>query len=250
MTVKTTATPALYSAITCPVLNQGVPMPDIGNSNIEIAHHLREHEGSRSFAVETVEIAEAILLAIVAVATAWSGYQAARWSGYQSERYGQSSRLRVEAEEAEMTSNQERLYIAATVAEWLKAEDAANGKLAAILERRILPEFRPAFEAWKKSDPVNNVNAPAGPLPLNYQTSKLEEAMKLNRQAAEAFERGNEARRHSDEYVRVTVILATVLLLVAVGQRFKLRRVRMAMMVFAALLLCFSLYTILWLPRT
>lgn len=226
-------------------------MPDIGNSNIEIAHHLKEHEeNSRSFATNTIEIAEAILLAIVAVATAWSGYQAARWSGYQSERYGQSSRLRVEAEEAQMTSNQERIYIAATVAEWLKAEAAANNKLAAILERRILPEFRPAFEAWKKSDPVNNVNAPPGPLSLNYQTSKLAEAMELNRQATELFEQGNEARRHSDEYVRVTVILATVLLLVAVGQRFKLRRVRMAMMVFAALLLCLSLYTIVWLPRT
>jgi len=226
-------------------------MPEIGNSNIEIAHHLKEHEeNSGSFAMNALEIAEAILLAIVAVATAWSGYQAARWSGYQSERYGQSSRLRVEAEEAELTSNQERIYIAATVAEWLQAEADANAKLAAILERRILPEFRPAFEAWKKSDPVNNVNAPPGPLTLNYQTSKLEEARKLNRQAAGMFEQGNDARRHSDEYVRVTVILATVLLLVAVGQRFKLRRVRIAMMVFAALLLCLSVYTILWLPRT
>src|SRR5215471_13500641 len=136
-------------------------MPDTGNSNIEFAHHLsepRHHVGP--FGTETVEIAEALVLAIVAVATAWSGYQAARWTGYQAEKYGEANRLRVEAEGAVTTANQERLYIASTVAEWLKAEAQGEHKLATILERRMLPEVRPAFEAWKKTDPVKNPNAP------------------------------------------------------------------------------------------
>src|SRR5215471_5328892 len=127
-------------------------MPDTGNSNVEFAHHLTEHrkEESASFETDILEIVEALVLAIVAVATAWSGYQAARWTGYQAERYGVANRLRVEAEGAETTANQERLYIAATVVEWLKAEALGQYKLAEIFERRILPEFRPAFEAWKR----------------------------------------------------------------------------------------------------
>jgi hypothetical protein len=226
-------------------------MPDTGNSNIELAHHLnepREHRGS--LATETVEIVEALVLAIVAVATAWSGYQAARWTGYQAEQYGEASRLRVEAEGAQTTANQERLYAAATVTEWLKAEAQSQHKLAELFERRILPEFRPAFEAWKKTDPINNPEAPAGPqLMAGFRSSKMDEAAKLNNDATKRFEQGNEARQRSDEYVRTTVMLATILLLIAVSQRFKVFRVRVGVLVFAAVLLCFPLYTLLRLPR-
>ena len=136
-----------------------------GNRDLQhMAHHLSEHESSlNALASEAVEIAEAIVLAIVAIATAWSGYQAALWTGHQAELYGESSKLRIKAEDSATTANQERLYIAATVVEWLKAEARGETKLADLSERRILPEFQPAFEAWKKTDPINNRNAPAGP---------------------------------------------------------------------------------------
>jgi hypothetical protein len=47
---------------------------------------------------ETIEIIEAVILALVAVATAWSGYQAAQWAGRRPEKYAEASRLRVTAE--------------------------------------------------------------------------------------------------------------------------------------------------------
>ena len=49
-------------------------MPEAGGANIEVAHHLSGHAGhSRSSAHQLLEIVEAIVLAIVTVATAWSG---------------------------------------------------------------------------------------------------------------------------------------------------------------------------------
>jgi hypothetical protein len=72
----------------------------------------------------------------------------------------------------------------------------------------------------------------------------------LNDQATEVFEEGTEDRQLSDEYVRVTVTLATVLLLMAISQRFKTRVVRLGLLVTAALLLCFPVYHILTLPRS
>ena len=226
-------------------------MPESGTSNVEVAHHLSEHKhSSESLTTEAVEIAEALVLAIVAIATAWSGYQAARWTGYQAERYGVASRLRVEAQGAETAANQERLYIASTVVEWLKAEAQGQHKLAELFDRRILPDFRPTFEAWKKTDPVNNPNAPAGPqLMREYRSPKTEQAGELNQQATNTFDQGNEAREQADAYVRVTVMLATVLLLVAISQRFKAHYVRVGMLLFAALLLCFPMYLLLRLPR-
>ena len=226
-------------------------MPEAGGANIEIAKHLSEHEAAgESWEHAILEMAEALVLAIVAIATAWSGYQAALWTGHQSELYGQASKLRVQAEGAATYANQERLYNASTVVEWLKAEAHNDKKLTVLFERRFLPEFRPAFEAWKKTDPLNNPDAPAGPqLMPEYRSSKSEVAAKLNDQATEAFEQGTKGREYADQYVRATVTLATVLLLIAISQRFKTRRVRVGLLVIAAFLLCFPVYHILILPR-
>jgi hypothetical protein len=226
-------------------------MSEAGRSNIEIAQHLNEHqESSQSLGHEILEIAEAVVLAVVAIATAWSGYQAELWTGHQAELYGQASKLRVETEGAATYANQERLYNASTVVEWLKAEAHGDKKLANLFERRFLPEFRPAFEAWKKTDPLNNPNAPPGPqLMAEYRSSKTDEAAKLNDQATEVFEQGTQDRLRSDEYVRVTVTLATVLLLIAISQRFKTRGVRVGLLVIAMLILSGPVYHLLTLPR-
>jgi hypothetical protein len=226
-------------------------MPEAGGSNIEIAKHLTEHEESEAAPGHAIlEIVEALVLAIVAIATAWSGYQAALWTGHQSELYGQASKLRVQAEGAANAANQERLYNASTVVEWLKAEAQGQKKLSDLFERRFLPEFRPAFDAWRKTDPLNNPNAPAGPqLMVEYRSSRTEEAVRLNNQATEVFEQGTHGREIADQYVRATVTLATVLLLIAISQRFRTRGVRVALLLIAALLLCFPVYHILTLPK-
>jgi hypothetical protein len=226
-------------------------MPEAGGSNIEVARRLVAHKGSLHVVKhEILEIAEAVVLALVAILTAWSGYQAALWTGQQAVLYGRSGKLRVQAEGAATAANQERLYNASTVVEWLKAETQGQKKLSDLFERRFLPEFRPAFEAWKTTDPLNNPDAPAGPqLMPEYRSSKSEQAVSLSDQASEVFEQGTQARQHSDQYVRATVTLATVLLLLAISQRFKTRGVRLGLLVIAALLLCFPIYRILMLPR-
>ena len=226
-------------------------MAEAGGSNIEVAHHLSEGRlHASSPAHQVLEVAEAFVLAIVAVATAWSGYQAALWTGRQAELYGQASKVRVQAEGAVMYANQERLYNAATVVEWLKAEARGDKKLADLFERRLLPEFRPAFEAWRRTDPLNSARAPVGPQFMpEYRSSKTEQASQLDRKATALFDEGTKARENSDRYVRATVTLATVLLLTAISQRFRSNTVRIGLAVIAVMLLCLPVYHILTLPR-
>ena len=226
-------------------------MSEAGGSNVEIAHHLSEpREHLASFGPKILELVEALILVTVAIATAWSGYEAELWTGRQSKLYGEAAKLRVQAEGMATTANQERLYNAATVVEWLRAEAHGEKKLADLCERRFLPEFRPAFEAWKRTDPVHNPNAPVGPQSMaEFRTSKGEEAVKLNDQAAVVFDQGTESRRFADEYVWLTVILATVLLLTAIGRRFKIQAARAGLAIVALSLLLFSLYQLFELPR-
>jgi len=229
-------------------------MPEAGGANIEIAHKLNEGEehgpDHKSKWIETLEIVEAAVLALVAIATAWSGYQSARWDGLQDELYEKSTRLRVEAQGFQTRSGQEQAYDASAVAEWIKAKAAGNEKVAAMFERRMLPEFRPAFEAWKNADPLNNPSAPPGPMMMpQYHNANAEAAIKRAQEANEAFEQGAAARATSDKYVRATVLLATVLLLTAISQRFKTHGVRMGLAILSLLLLCLPLYRLLTLPH-
>lgn len=57
-----------------------------------------------------IEILEAIILALVAVATAYSGYQAAQWDGHQAELYAEANILSVKANGLEISDGQDVLY--------------------------------------------------------------------------------------------------------------------------------------------
>jgi hypothetical protein len=224
-------------------------MPETGNTNIEVAEALTEGPSQYS-GHELLEIAEAMVLALVAIATAWSGYQAELWIGHHAELLGQAKSVRIQAEGAASYANQERLYNASTVVEWLKARAHNDKKNADLFERLLPSEFRPAFEAWKKTDPLKNANAPAGPqLMAEYRSSKTEAAAKLKNQATDIFEDGVRAEQLSNQYARATVTLATVLLLVAISRRFETRGVRIVLLLLAMFLLCFPIYHILKLPR-
>ena len=226
-------------------------MPEAGGANIEIAHHLNEERRhAPPHKTEILEVLEAIVLALVAVTTAWSGYQAARWDGQQSLLYGRASKLRVEAQGMDVRGTQIQLYDGLTVAEWLKAQAHGDTKLAELFERRLLPEIRPAFEAWKKTDPVRNPNAPAGPMLMpEYRNAAAEQSASLNHEAAEFFEQGTQDRERADQYVRLTVFLATVLLLAAISQRFRTSRIRAGLVLLAFLILLSQLWRVVTLPR-
>ena len=56
-------------------------------------------------------------------------------------------------------------------------------------------------------------------------------------------------RQYADQYVRATVTLATVLLLIAISQRFKTRRVRVGLLVIAVSCCAFRFTTSLRCPK-
>jgi hypothetical protein len=229
-------------------------MPEADNANIEIARHLNEAAARKEVEHDRVkdmlEIFETIVLALVAVATAWSGYQASRWDGRQSLLYGRSEALRVEAQAIAVRGNDVELYDALTVTEWLKAEAQGNKMLAQIFERRLLPEIRPAFETWKATDPIHSPKAAPGPISMpEYHNIAADNSAKANEESARVFDEGTQAREYADQYVRATVVLGTVLLLAAIGQRFRAIAMRAALIILAFLVLIGPLWHILTLPR-
>ena len=82
----------------------------------------------------------------------------------------------------------------------------------------------------------------------DYHNAKHEQFLSLNKQAAEIADRGTKSGETGDEDT-ITVLLATVLLITAIGQRFSFKAVRIAFIILACLLLCLPLLQLLTLPR-
>ena len=213
-------------------------------------NQVRESGDTSQVRFEVIEIIEALILALVAVATAWSGYQAAEWAGKRAENYAQASRLRVTAEGHATLAGQERIYDSDTFNSWLAAKLDNKKEAADFFERRFRDEYRTAFAAWMTTDPFNNAQAPAGPIFMpEYHNAKHEQFLSLNKQSADVTDQGTKSGETGDQYVRITVLLATVLLITAIGQRFHFRTVRVVFMILAFLLLCLPLWQLLVLPR-
>jgi len=219
--------------------------------NADIAGGLAEATDStlhptRSRWERPVEILEAILLGVVAITTAWSGYQAARWDGRQAELYASASTIRITADQLLTLGGQQRLLDVTTFNTWIQAWNDGHKDLAALYERRFSPEFDVAFLAWRAARPFSNPDVPPGPSFMpQYVNAQIEHGLELNDEATSDFDEGTHARGISDDYIRTTVVFATVLFLLAIAQRFRVRGVRVAVLGLSGVLLMFGVATIL-----
>jgi hypothetical protein len=196
------------------------------------------------------EIVEVVVLALVTIATAWSGYQAIQWGGRQALLYGQASSTRFEAEAASTRGGQVLVADSAIFTAWLQAHEAGDLSLESLLVRRFSPDYLATFRAWLRTDPFDDPNAPAGPAYVpGFSNPQLEDAERLNANASALFDEGTEARETANKYVRDTVLFATVLFLIAISQRFKVRGIRIGADVLTIGLLVYTVSTLFTLPR-
>jgi len=78
---------------------------------------------------------------------------------------------------------------------------------------------------------------------------ELEAALEIARAAGALLTEGSDARDTANDYVRATVLFASVLLLVAIAQRFSVHGVRIAANVLALVLLAYAVWSVARLPR-
>lgn len=195
------------------------------------------------------EVIATIVLAFATLATAWSGYQAARWGGVQSTSYSQAGALRTESTRSSTQAGQLVQVDIGLFTNWINAFAAEDERLMNFYEERFRDEFKPAFEAWLATEPANNADAPPTPFDLpQYQVSKAQEADQLEADAEAKFAEGTEANETSDNYILNTVILASVLFLGGIASRFKAMSARWVIIIFSLVILAYGLFNIFTYP--
>jgi hypothetical protein len=191
--------------------------------------------GGTSRTERRFEIVATILLALTALATAWSGYQAALWDGVQSSNYTQASAARTEASQNHTEANQFRLGDLSVFENYIDATIGGDAQLADFYRQRFRDEFEPAYQAWIALDPFSNPDAPASPLAMpEYQLADDREAKELNARAEAKFNEGEDANRYSDTYTATTLFFAAALFFAAISERFSYQRARAALLGMAA----------------
>jgi hypothetical protein len=175
----------------------------------------------------TISVIEASLLAVVAVLAAYSGWAAAKFSTDSSLSLARASAARAEANAANLDALNSLNFDVTAFNAWFTAYVAHDTTSEAIAEKRFTPNFRRAFEAWLATKPATNPNAAPGPtyMPQYKQPDKVR-AAKLNATATAEYNRGEHEGSTSDDYVRTTVYLATILFLAGLGGHFNYRGIR------------------------
>ena len=118
-----------------------------------------------------------------------------------------------------------------------------------VAEKRFRTQYDVAFKAWLATRPFTNPNAPKGPQYMpQYKPTGAALSKRLDAEADELYAEGQHAGETSDKYIRVTVILASVLFLVGLSSHFPFRSVRIGLVIVGTVLLILAGVQLLQLP--
>ena len=178
-----------------------------------------------------VDTTAAILLALAAVATAWSSYQASRWTGEQAQTFSAANAARVEStKEAQLANSQQQVDIELFM-QWVDASLTGDDTLEQFYQARFRDEFRPAFRAWLATDPFNDESAPSSPFVMQeYVLASKQEAEALETKANATSELAKVYVQRATNYVLGVVLFAVALFFAGISIRMPRPGLRMGVL--------------------
>jgi hypothetical protein len=181
----------------------------------------------RSTADRRIDTIAAILLAVAAVATAWSSYQASRWTGEQAKTFSAANAARVESTRSSGLANAQTQVDVAVFTQWVDARLRNEAELAAFYEQRFRAEFQPAFRAWLATDPFEDPSAPPSPFAMDeYRSAATQQANELSATAEASAELARTYIQRATNYVLGVVLFATSLFFAGISTKLSSTRLR------------------------
>jgi hypothetical protein len=181
--------------------------------------------------LDRVEVAAALLLALAGLATAWSSYQASRWNGEGAKTAGTVTKTRLEATRAsDLATGQTQVDIATFIA-WVDAYAQKETELADFYRQRFRAEFKPAFEAWVATKPVQTPGAPPTPFAMpEYRLAAAANADRLDVAADAASAEVRRSIQRSTNYVLGVVLCALALFFAGISTKLGTREARLSVL--------------------
>ncbi len=197
----------------------------------------------------TLSVIEAVMLAVVALLAADTGYASAKWNTESSVRLAEASAARTEANRAALNAQNLRNFDSTTFNTWFTAYVAGDTTAETLAERRFRPPFKIAFDAWLATDPFTNAKVPPGPTYMpQYKQPELAASAALDKKATEEYTLGVQAGSNADNYIRDTIYLATILFLIGISGHFRFLRIRVCLVILSGVMMIIAVFTIATAP--
>jgi hypothetical protein len=173
------------------------------------------------------EVIATVLLALAAVATAWSGYQATRWNGEQTKAASQTNAIRIDAARSQGLAEAQKEVDVATFIQWVDAYAHRETELTTFYERRLRAEFKPAFAAWLATKPLTNPNAPLTPFVMpQYRLVAEQEAQALDVEAEASAATVRRNIQRASNYILGVVLFSVALFFAGMSTKLATARLR------------------------
>ena len=181
------------------------------------------------------EILVTVLLAVAAVATAWSSYQATRWNGEQAQASARTTAIRLRATRAAGRANAETEVDVATFIQWVNADRTGAADLASYYMGHFRPEFRSAFVAWQaETTAFKALQAPPTPFAMpQYQVASQKDAQRLDYVAEDSATEVRIAVQRASNYVLTVVLYAVSFFFAGMSNHVTRRPLRIVMIAMA-----------------
>lgn len=176
---------------------------------------------------DRVEVLATVLLALAAVATAWSGYQATRWNGEQAKAASRTNAIRIDAARAQGLAQAQTQVDVATFIQWVDAFAKGERQLQDFYFRRFRAEFKPAVEAWLATRPLENPDAPLTPFAMpQYRVAATAEAERLDAEAEASAAVVRRNIQRASNYVLGVVLFSVALFFAGTSTKLTQPRLR------------------------
>src|SRR5262245_50161739 len=132
-----------------------------------------------------MSVAEATVMALATIATAWCSYQASGWGGKGSGLTTEAQKWEGQAALVRVEGHQKMTVHAGIFLHLLEAQHHGKDGLAKFIIDRFPPDVKKAYEAWLAQKPLENPNAAAHPfVPELFEPPGEKESAELRAKSA------------------------------------------------------------------
>jgi len=200
----------------------------------------------KSHKLDKMDLAYATILGLTVVVTAWCGYQHELWSSALTFELKAANTAHREYTTAELKERQSVVIDAIAFNGYLDAVSNHDQKLIDYYKNSFRPEMKVAFDAWLKTDPLNNTGAKAATTPFDMPEYLLpldsDKVQGFLQTADEKSQNADSMSSIASNYVFFTSLYASVSFLEGIGRVFASKKMQSIFLVMGAII--FSATTI------
>ena len=193
----------------------------------------------------------AMMLAVAIVAIAWCAYQSALWHTIETFKLRDVTSDVMNYVLKELQQGQRNIIGVETFTQYANALIRKEQNLRDFYYERFRPDLKVAVDAWLKTDPLNNPNAPPTPFAMKeFNTTFTLEAEQFAKDSQLKLDEAHQAAKNSDDYIMLTVVYSAVLFTGAILEKMLHRQGRLILLIVALSITSVATSILVFMPIT